>query len=282
MRYEEIPPAGELRGHVECFWQAVDRTPRAGRPPEHIVPDGCPEIIVHLGDPFSRRMDGRWRPQGRAFLAGTLSRPWILRPGSVVDTFGIRFRPGSLPALFAVEMRSTVDRELSLQRLAGVSAARDLRQALTRSPHLTPRAAAAESWLTAAVGVVPRSVASPCTRAIALIVSSRGSLRINEIARRLELSPRQLERAFAAGLGIGPKLYARIVRLQAALLEIGDEQRAAGVEAALAAGYFDQSHLLRDFRGLAGRAARRPRRADGEMARHFTAPERLLSLLGGE
>ena len=282
MSYEEVPPEGELREALECFWHAVDREPRAGRPLEHIVPDGCPELIVHLGDPFSRQVDGRWRRQGRAFLAGTLSRPWNLRAGRVVDTFGVRFRPGALPALFAVDMRATVDRELPLVRLAGAPAARRLREALARSSDLTTRAAAATSWLAEEIGAARRPVASPCTHAVALIVASRGSLRVDEIARRLALSRRQLERAFAAGLGIGPKLYARIVRLQAALLEIGDEQRAAGVEAALAAGYFDQSHLLRDFRGLAGRAATRPRRADGEMARHFTAPERLLALLSGE
>ncbi len=282
MRYEELPPAGELHELLECFWHAVDLVPRAGRPPEHIVPDGCPELIVHLGDPFSRRVDGRWRRQGRAFLAGTLSRPWSLRAGRLVDTFGLRFRPGALPALFTVDMRATVDRELPLLRLAGAPAARRLREALARSPHLAARAAAATSWIAEVAGAARRPVASPCTRAVALIVASRGGLRVDEIARRLGLSRRQLERSFAAGLGIGPKLYARIVRLQVALLEIGDEQRAAGVEAALAAGYFDQSHLLRDFRGLAGRAATRPRQDDGEMARHFTAPERLLALLGGE
>ncbi len=282
MLYEELPPEGPLGELVECFWHAVDRAPRLGRPPEHIVPDGCPEIIVHLGDPFSRQVDGRWRRQRREFLAGTLSRPWSLRAGRVVDTFGIRFRAGALPALFAVDMRATVDRELPLVRLTGAPAARRLREALAPSPQLATRATAATSWLAEEIGAARRPFDSPCTRAVALIVASRGGLRVEEIARRLNLSRRQLERAFAAGLGIGPKLYARIVRLQAALLEIGDEQRAAGVEAALAAGYFDQSHLLRDFRGLAGRAATRPRQADGEMARHFTDPHRLLALLGGE
>jgi len=61
MRYEELPPPALWRESVECFWNAVDPVPRLDRPPEHIVPDGCPELIVHLGEPFSRRLDGRWR-----------------------------------------------------------------------------------------------------------------------------------------------------------------------------------------------------------------------------
>ena len=280
--YEELPPPERWREFLECCWHAVDRAPRADRPAEHIVPDGCPEIIVPLGDPFSRRVETGWRRQGRAFLAGTLSRPWSLRAGRVVDTFGMRFRPGALPLLLVVDMRSTVDRELPLARLAGVAAARRLRQHLAAAPDLAARAAAATAWLAEVGGEAPAPSATPCTRAVGLIRAGRGGVRVDEVASELGRSRRQLERAFVTGLGIGPKLYSRIVRLQAALVEIDAAERGASVDAALAAGYFDQSHLLRDFRTLAGRPAARSRQADGEMSRHFTAPQRLLALLAGE
>ena len=280
--YEELPPPEQWRELLECCWHAVDRVPRLDRPAEHIVPDGCPELIVHLGDPFSRRVEKAWRRQGRAFLAGTLSRPWSLRAGRVVDTFGMRFRPGALPGLFTVDMPCAVDRELSLARLVGPAASRRLRARLLVASDLAARAAAATAWLAEVVGAPPAKAATTCTRAVALILASRGGMRVDEIAHRLAVSRRQLERAFSAGLGIGPKLHSRIVRLQAALVEIGDAERRAGVETALAAGYFDQSHLLRDFRALAGRPAARSREGDGEMSRHFTAPDRLLALLAGE
>jgi len=91
-----------------------------------------------------------------------------------------------------------------------------------------------------------------------------------------------MQRVFARDLGISPKLYARIVRLNAVLATLDETERARAVDLALDAGYFDQAHLLRDFRLLAGRTPSVGRDADGEMARHFTHPERLKALLAGE
>lgn len=91
-----------------------------------------------------------------------------------------------------------------------------------------------------------------------------------------------MERAFARDLGIRPKVYARIVRLNAVLATLDDAERPRAVDLALESGYFDQAHLLRDFRLLAGRTPRSRRESDGEMARHFTDPRRLRALLAGE
>jgi transcriptional regulator GlxA family with amidase domain len=107
-------------------------------------------------------------------------------------------------------------------------------------------------------------------------------VRIDDVARALGWSRRRLERTFARELGIRPKLFARIARLNAVLAGLDAAERASAVDVALAAGYFDQAHLLRDFRRLAGRTPRASRERDGELACHFTHPERLRLLFAGE
>ena len=55
MYYEELRPSLPLRSYVECFWFLSDSRPPDGpREIERIVPDGCTELIFHLGDPFER------------------------------------------------------------------------------------------------------------------------------------------------------------------------------------------------------------------------------------
>ncbi len=281
MKYRERRPEAALRPYVECVWTISGPRVSAGRAPERVVPDGCPELIVHLGDPFARWIDGRWVVQPRAFLAGTLSRPWLLRAGRRIDTIGIRFRAGETTGVLPLSMAGASDREMALAGIVGRAAAGALVRTLRSARTGTERFAAAERWLAARLAAA-RPRRSSSARAVALIREGGGRARIDDVARSLGWSRRRIERAFARDLGIRPKVYARIVRLNAVLATLDDAERPRAVDLALEAGYFDQAHLLRDFRILAGRTPRSRRESDGEMARHFTDPRRLKALLAGE
>lgn len=281
LRYREHRPGPDLRRHVECLWSVSDSVARSDRSPERVLPDGCPELIVHLADPFARLVGRRWVVQPRAFLAGTLTQPWMLRAGRRVETLGIRFRPGATTAVFSLSMVDGRDRELRLAGLVGAAAASALIEPVRRARTDGGRFVAIEGWLTARLGrTAPRR--STARAAVELILKTHGRKRIDDVARALGWGRRRIERAFARDLGIRPKLFARIVRLNAVLATLDEPERASAVDLALETGYFDQAHLLRDFRILAGRGPRSRREIDGELARHFTRPERLRSLLFGD
>jgi AraC-like DNA-binding protein len=280
LRYVEHRPRPELRPYLECLWLAEDTRVRR-RLPERVVPDACPELIVHLADRFARQRGSRFVRQPRAFLAGTLTRPWLLRAGPRVLTLGARFRPGAVTALLPVSMPAATDRETELAAIAGRAAAEALVRALTEARGEKARFAAAEAWLVERLGAVrPRPLEAAAF--VERVVRARGSQRIDDVARALGVTRRRLERVCARSLGIRPKLFARIVRLNAVLAGLEGPERASALDLALEAGYFDQAHLLRDFRGLAGRTPRAGRDRDGELARHFTHPERLRLLLAGD
>jgi AraC-like DNA-binding protein len=281
LRYREYVPAPALRSHVECLWVVWDSVRRTNRPPDRVVPDGCPELIFHLGGRFSRQQGGRWVRQPGAFLAGTLTRPWLIRAGARLFTLGIRFRPGAVTRWLDIDMKQVVDREVPLEQLIGQSQSgacmKQLRAARTRGEAIR----LAERWLQALSLSKPKAGDDAARAAVRALLASHGGTRMDALATQLGSSPRRLERAFAHSLGIRPKLFARIVRLNAALALLASDQRLAAVDWALAAGYFDQAHLARDFRVVAGRRALSGREADGQLARNFTAPKRLLNYLSG-
>ena len=73
-----------------------------------------------------------------------------------------------------------------------------------------------------------------------------------DVAERVGLSTRQLRRALLAEVGLGPKTFQRIGRLQR-FLALARSGRADGLaELAAHSGYADQPHLSREARALSG------------------------------
>jgi methylphosphotriester-DNA--protein-cysteine methyltransferase len=86
--------------------------------------------------------------------------------------------------------------------------------------------------------------------AVSWIEESRAMARIEELARRVGLSQSALERRFRRVVGASPKKFASIVRLRRVL-----HLRSKGADftsIAHAAGYYDQSHFIKDFKRFSG------------------------------
>ncbi|MHB1571910.1 MAG: helix-turn-helix transcriptional regulator, partial [Solirubrobacteraceae bacterium] len=78
-----------------------------------------------------------------------------------------------------------------------------------------------------------------------------GNLRIGDLAAELGCSRRYLTARFTAEVGLSPKAVARQLRFALVRARL-ERDPAAIAEIAVAAGYYDQSHLNRDFRELTG------------------------------
>jgi AraC-like DNA-binding protein len=88
--------------------------------------------------------------------------------------------------------------------------------------------------------------------AVSKIEETSGKVRIEHLAQRLDVSQSTLERRFSRVAGASPKRFASIVRLQHVLRL--RETGADFTSVAHAAGYYDQSHFIRDFKRITGLA----------------------------
>jgi AraC-like DNA-binding protein len=257
VRYVELEPAAPLRGRVR-FW----RLSGAGgeRAPEPVLPDGCVELIVHLGDPFRVWTERGLELQPRLLLAGPGTRPVRLAPTGRIDVIGARFEAGAASAL--APLAELVDVIPALDAVRG-ELAHGLGEELAE-----PRRG--ERWtdvLTRRLAPWLRAVDPLVERAVARLRASNGRVTIDALAGELGLSTRQLERRFHAHVGFGPKLFARLTRFQHAWRTAGCAPSLAALAAR--AGYFDQAHLVRDFRQFAGAPPSRFLREEHELARLF-------------
>jgi AraC-like DNA-binding protein len=75
---------------------------------------------------------------------------------------------------------------------------------------------------------------------------------VGDLARHIGLSQRRLIELFSAEVGMTPKLFARVRRFQRAIAMVGQVTTPDWAGVALVCNYYDQSHLIRDFRAFCG------------------------------
>ena len=222
-----------LRPFVECLWvHSIDGAdPRDDR---RILPDG--------------RMDLVWIPELGTLVAGPQSRHTSRPVGAPIRAVGARFRPGVAPQLLRLPASELVDRHVPLDAVRPALAAR-LDARLPEAPD--PLAVLEQELMR---GLADLREPDPVVRA-ATVLLARGAAGVAEVAERVYVSERQLQRRFAERVGYGPKTFQRIARFQRAVDRLRWE--GAGLAgAAASAGYADQAHLTRETRRLAGLSPR--------------------------
>lgn len=242
MRYAEFAPSPALSAVVDCFW--ILEGEGCGTP-EPIIPDGRIEIVFHHGVPFEEHAaDGGITRQPAALVVGQMLAPVSIGQRGRAGVAAIRLRPAAARAIVRCPAAELTGRVVDVEAIVGTTATLRERLALARDDRA--RVALLEGWLGSRVhGAPAREVGA----AVSAIAASAGTIDLDRVACRAGLSLRQLERRFLADVGVAPKTYARIVRLQAALGRIAGGQSLA--DAAIACGYYDQPHMARDFSRLA-------------------------------
>jgi len=88
-------------------------------------------------------------------------------------------------------------------------------------------------------------------RAAELIRHSKG-IRIEDLPNLIFISKRQLEREFKSKVGISPKHYLRITRINEVVRLLDDNHTTDLSSVAYQCGYFDQAHFINDFKRITG------------------------------
>jgi AraC-like DNA-binding protein len=217
---------------IDAFW-AFESSGAAHR----VLPDGCLDFIFDL-------------ETGRAMVQGPMTCAEVVTLPAGTRVFGVRFAPGAGGSFVDTLAHELEDRAADLEMVTKGA----------RSWRLAERMAEARD--DAARGrLISEFVRDPSARrrapdgrvqrAVRIVRESRGCAPVAAIAAALGVSERTLERSFRDHLGLRPKLYARIVRMESTRAAAW-RHRAGQAHLAVLAGYADESHLLREFRALTG------------------------------
>jgi AraC-like DNA-binding protein len=166
-----------------------------------------------------------------------------------VELLGIRFAPGGTLPFLPVPPGELTDRIIPLDELARAWA-EELCASLEAVRTWQEKFSVVEAVLIRRLcaASLPRVSLQP---GLARLVRSGGRLSVEQLAADLGLSHRQLQRRFLQEVGLGPKLLGRILRFQQVFRAV-EQPGTDWASVALECGYYDQAHLIRDFRQFAG------------------------------
>ena len=242
--YRERTPVVALGDYVRCVWTFEGP---ASDTPQPIAPDGCCELIVHRGAPYAERTEDGYCTQADVLFAGQLTAPLTLLAPAPVGVIGIRFQPWAARAFLGVSADRATDKRLDLRDLHGAAVAallRDVRGALS---------------LEAAAEITEAYVAER-VRDVELNADVRAAVEAMQEERTpsqpSDLSERQWQRRFKAEVGVSERQLQSVLRFRRVFDVIEGPGPPGWVEAALAAGYFDQPQMARDFRRYLGVSSR--------------------------
>ncbi|MFG1863015.1 helix-turn-helix domain-containing protein [Microbispora bryophytorum] len=225
------------------WWSTAPGTATAGR---RVLPDGCMDVI--------------WA-DGALLVAGPDTAAHVVtdRPGA--RYVGLRFGPGTGPAVFGVPARELRDLRVPLDDLWPDAEARRLTErageAADAGPALGPALAPALAPVLGAVleeeaarrlGATRRPVDTPLVGCV--VEGVRAGRPVARIAADTGIGERRLHRRCLDAFGYGPRTLGRILRMNRAV----DLARGGTPPATVAAvaGYADQAHLSREVRSLTG------------------------------
>jgi AraC-like DNA-binding protein len=242
-------PAAPLSDYIEALWYHHIPEYR-GR--ELVLPSPHIELIINFGNPHKvldladfSRFD--WQEQG--WLAGMQTRCIAIESTSS-HMIGARFKPGGAHAFLPAPVADFTDRVSPLPHIWPAEFPA-LRAALLAAPDAPSRFARLEQFLAARFN--PDLPAySLVTQALADLQASHGTSLLGELSQQLRVSHKHLTHQFTRLVGVRPKQFARMLRLNSVIADLDISQPVDWNAVAHAADFYDQSHFINEFRAFTG------------------------------
>lgn len=252
-------PHAALQPHVAAIWYGEGSVSYAR---DRILPSASSYLLVNLGPPqylIDRGPPERRIPFVDVWYSGLHQTPIDTEAPHGNALLGVAFRAsGGRPWLHADADR-LADRVVPLADVLG-DGVLGVRERLLEARGLEARFALMERWIAGRLSGRHR-VHAAVSLALERIERSAGRVAVETLTRETGVSRKYLSELFRREIGHTPKALARVLRFRSAIGLLTGVERVPWVELAAHCGYYDQSHLIRDFRAFSGFAP-------GEFVRH--------------
>lgn len=245
----QVKPTSLLFGIVRHFLVIESDMQSAMR----IFSDGNTGVVFNYGDPlfYQNEMHSGHALLPASFLYGQLDTYRNVRVQGKIRLLIAVLHPFGAAALFKIPASELRNQIIGCGDCFGTHI-ESVNDQIACSPTIHDKIRAAEHFLLTRLQNSPHDN-TLVTNAINIIHSQNGLISVAQLTALTGATERQLQRKFEEQIGISPKRYAGITRMQYALRMLRKKSTnlsLAGV--ACESGFFDQAHLIREMKNLSG------------------------------
>jgi AraC-like DNA-binding protein len=185
-------------------------------PKERVYPTGNATMVLHYGNPSKfQKLNSSEYIEPKLVICGKQTNYYDVSLSGKTGMILIVFKPHGVKSFFNISITEILNKNISLQNLAN----NDFKR---------------------------------IEYAVELIGNSKGQIKTHDIAIEVCLGIKQFERVFSKNVGINPKKYASIVRLQNVIQLKRKHNNISMSQLAYDSGFFDHAHFIHDFKGFTG------------------------------
>lgn len=250
-------PHPALSPYVQCYWEirrevAADTTLK--------VPFGCSgrtHWMIMLESTFQSGYDqGGPLAVHTSTLIGQITQPITHHISTTMCALLVNFTATGLYALWPLPVQELYGQNFETGPVLGM-ATHQVAEQLLNTPDQKERFALLDKYLLRRLRQVMPHTDGRVQAAVRQIQQRPGFTSIRELARYLNCTERTLNRRFTEVVGVSPKLYARVQRFLQTLRWLNQQEQHSDWhwhDFVVAAGYYDQSHLINEFKAFTGRS----------------------------
>jgi len=276
MFYKKYTPHPRLCPFVECYyiWEidASNKQLCIESPPAAFS-----SIVINYGETYQtstiNNQSKITAPQ--YFITGQSTTRFQLYLQNSIRCAGIVFKPAGLNSLFQIPMSEFVDERVDLDAVLPGQIPL-LAEQIAEATGPGHRKQLMEQFL---LRQVQKKDIQPnfLDWAANAIVSSKGTISMDNLMENVFMSNRQFQRQFLKKVGVSPKYYARIRRIGTLCNELVHSESVDWPQLFYAYGFYDQAHFIRDFKNFMGTSPEKYWKNNTELVNFIKQEELVLS-----
>ena len=250
MKYSKTPPSKSTENIIDFFWDFEGDFSSLDSYNHFTTASVNPKLAFQYETGMKINKDGKSETLFRSGFQCQTKSFYEISAHQKTGIFGISFKPYAIPLLFNIPSSALTDLNIEISDLLGTEG-KTLQEKIlhcsTTEERIRIATAFIESKLEKATYSHPNVISS-----IHHILVNKGTINAKQLADDHFLSQRQFERRFKELTGFSPKTFSRIVRFEEFIAEIYRTPQSL-TTVSLSSGYYDQSHMIRDFKEFTGK-----------------------------